>query len=240
MVSLFWKCFERETANGHIVYEYDYIYSKEYSPKYTYGVILKDEIDSVVDRLRKCPEYNLHPQIFDNRELKIKLLLLLSFTIFCFAWVSLTLFRGYFRLFSFLLLNIIFLMLFVISCARLSNNRGQYKHYLARRDVYFDEVMKNTNRIFRKRGVKFFYNDMSKSRDIIVRIRRPLKPVLIQENTKNERHYLGFETILKNAEEQVKNGKTGEIPECHKVIAKKNVYGSFVPENMRKKRVLMG
>lgn len=124
MVSLFWKNFERENANGQLVQEFDYIYSKDYIPEYTYGVILKDEIDSVIARLRHCPEYNLHPDVYSRRELSHKICLLVSFAIFCLAWVSLTVCRGYVRLLSFLLLNIVFLMVFVMACARMSNNRG--------------------------------------------------------------------------------------------------------------------
>ena len=141
MVGLIWKKNQKINKEGELVQEYGYFYTKEYSSEFTYGMMFKEEIDSVIIRLSRCAEYNLYPKVFEVRKKQIKKLLLLSFVIFSVSWLSLSILNGYFSLFVFLLLDMIFIMLFFISCARLSNNQGQYDYYMCRRDKFFNLVL---------------------------------------------------------------------------------------------------
>lgn len=233
LVGLFWKEFEYEDKKGKTIKHQDYIFSEDYKPEYTYGMITRDEILVVLQRLKKCPEYVLYPKKFKMMEQSSKVLILLSFLIFIASWVMLTVVKSKAKILIFCVMSFIFVFIFCIACCRFSSSRSKFKRYLAYRDIYFDEVLKDCNKMFSSRGVKFYYNNFSKYRDIVIRIRRPgfMKK---QEGEIFERHYLGFESIIKHSEEKARKLGKDKVTGPDLYINQKNVFGNFVVDEEKR------
>ena len=239
LIGLFWKTMKIEQPDGSTLESQDYIISGDYKPEYTHGMITKDEIMAVIKILKTSPNYDLYPKKFSSKQNSSKMLSLASFFLLVLALVSLTLMPGPLKLISFTSLSILFMILFSVSCCSFWSSRTEFKHHLACRDVYFDEVLHNCNKLFEKRGVKFYYNDMSPTRDILVRVRKPRRQNRIVDGIAFEKYYLGFESIIKNAEEKKRNGKESEIHGADLGYAHKNVWGDFVVDSGRRTKMIL-
>lgn len=238
LVSLFWKEYEYEDSKGKTINAQDYIFSEDYQPEFTFGMITRDEILAVLKRLKKCPEYALYPEKIKSQQKTSKIMILFSFLIFILSWVLLAVLKSQKKIYIFCGVCFIFVLTFCFACCQFSNSRSEFRRYLAYRDIYFDEVLKDCNKIFSKRGVKFYYNNFSKFRDIIVRIRKP-ELMKRKEGETFERHYLGFESIIKNAEEVAKKKGVESVKGVDKLIAEKNVYGNFVADEVLRTRMIL-
>lgn len=71
-----------------------------------------------------------------------------------------------------------------------------------------------------------------------MRVRKPdlMKKI---EGEAFERHYLGFEPIIKNAEEKAEENGIESVKGPDRVIAEKNVYGNFVADQGLRTRIVL-
>ena len=111
-ISLSWKTATNDRT-GELVQ--DYIFTEDYNPENTFGLITKTEILAVIERLKQCPEYVLFPSKFTVFKNLSKLLIFSSFLVFVSSWMILTVIQEELaRMILFSILGITFLVVLSI------------------------------------------------------------------------------------------------------------------------------
>lgn len=183
----------------------DYVLSNTlYSPELTYGMITQKEIEVLFERLKESPHYILKPRSFSFLR---ALYLLMFFTAFCLFFLAFFL-LSINQIIPFspelcfavpFICFIIFLLfgLFLFYCSKI-----QKRKYLSKRDIFFDEIIKDTNNLYASRGVKFYYNESSPDREVIIFVTKPNDEEMARraELIYAENNYLATKVEADNAE----------------------------------------